>query len=465
MASPTCSITASIRPSARTSSWSGWRGGFLHRDFSEARGPVPVGLALAFIEQVCATLEAAHACGIVHRDLKPANLFVCCAVATGRPRIKVLDFGLSKTDGDDAGLTHPGDVVGTYAYLPPEAWARGSEPDVRTDVYSLAATLYEVFAGHPPFRGETRAELQLSIANDPAPPLALRRPDVPFRVTVAIDRAMSKSPSDRFPSVRAFADALGVSLATPSSRTISGQVRAAFAGTPRYRVTRVLAEGQGTVVYAGHDEERGRPVALKRVRADDREAVARLRNEYRTATETRSPNLVRIDDLVEMGDDLVLVMELVEGAPLLDYVVHSESRLRSALRQLVGALSVLHLRGLAHCDVKPENVLVESTGRLVLLDLGLASAWGRRRVPSGTTPYMAPEALEGSVGPESDLYAVGVVLHQALTGRLPVAAAKARRSRPTSSRKGRPGRDPPAGSTDLHDLGVRLLDPSPTTRA
>jgi serine/threonine protein kinase len=314
-------------------------------------GPLPIAQALAFMEQIGATLEIAHERGILHRDLKPSNLFVCRATVAGSPRIKVLDFGLAKADDDDAGVTHPGDIVGTYAYLPPEAWVRGSKPDARTDVYSLAATFYEMLAGEAPFRAETRAELQVAIANDPPAPLALRRTDVPVRVARAIDRAMSKAPSARFATVRAFVEALGVSL-PPPSRTIPGSVHVPFVGTARYRVTRVLAEGQGTIVYAGHDDELGRPVALKCVRADSGEPAARLRHEHRTAAETRHPNLVRIDDLVETPDELVLVMELVEGVPLLEHVAGSESRLRSALAQLVGALSALHRCGLATSNRK-----------------------------------------------------------------------------------------------------------------
>ncbi|HEX4447122.1 MAG TPA: serine/threonine-protein kinase, partial [Polyangiaceae bacterium] len=229
-----------------------------------------------------------------------------------------------------------------------------------------------------------------------------------------------------------------------------------FRGTARYQVDRVLSSGQHAVVYGGRDVVRDRAVALKVVRAGNAEAVVRLKREHRVAGEIRHPNLARVDDLLEVQGELVLVMELVDGEPLLEHVAGSQDRLASALGQLVGALDALHARRLAHCDVKPQNVLVEQGGRVVLLDCGLASPWGARRVAEGTTAYMAPEALEGAVGPERDFYALGVVLHEALTGKLPSRTSRRKRSRAAA----RPDRAGP-----LRDLCSRLLDPAPSSRA
>jgi hypothetical protein len=231
----------------------------------------------------------------------------------------------------------------------------------------------------------------------------------------------------------------------------------------RFRLVRTIGQGGMGVVYEVFDEERGARVALKTIRDLTPTSLARFKREFRALADVHHPNLVSLGELLSEGDRWFFTMELVEGEDLLAYVRPAaaagralrtpalpetpsndsalanaptqrssrtdaagldEIRLRSALVQLASALEALHAGGIVHRDVKPSNVRVTSAGRVVLLDFGLAEHFGHDSATlarmAGTPAYMAPEqAVSAAVGPAADWYAVGVVLHEALTGSLP----------------------------------------------
>jgi serine/threonine protein kinase/glyoxylase-like metal-dependent hydrolase (beta-lactamase superfamily II) len=172
-------------------------------------GPLPMGRAADLCLQACHGMEAAHAQGIFHRDLKPDNLFICQR-ADGTDLVKVLDFGIAKLaqiEKNDA-ATRTGTILGTPAYMSPEQ-ARGDRTiDHRTDVYGLAAILFEMLSGQRPHLGHSPIAILNHIAAKSAVPLRAVQPDLPASLLEAVDRALSSDPNQRHASVAAFGQAV-----------------------------------------------------------------------------------------------------------------------------------------------------------------------------------------------------------------------------------------------------------------
>jgi TolB-like protein/Flp pilus assembly protein TadD len=175
--------------------------------------PLPLGEALRITRDVAEALTYAHAHGVIHRDIKPGNILLEADFAL------LADFGIATAILQPGGerLTDPGASLGTPEYMSPEQ-IFGDEPvDQRSDVYSLACVVYEMLAGEPPFTGPNPRSVFARQANDPVPPLATVRADVPEAVARAVERALAKYPADRFPDAVAFAEALRADTAPPPS--------------------------------------------------------------------------------------------------------------------------------------------------------------------------------------------------------------------------------------------------------
>ncbi|HUS32434.1 MAG TPA: protein kinase [Kofleriaceae bacterium] len=193
----------------------------------------------------------------------------------------------------------------------------------------------------------------------------------------------------------------------------------------RFELRRRIGSGGMGEVYEAFDRDTAEVVALKTLARADGETVTRFKREFRALQSTSHPNLVNLRELVRDGDQWFLTMELVKGRHFLEYVKGDVEKLRAALQQLVQGLRVLHEGGLIHRDIKPSNVMVNTDGRVVLLDFGLVTALDPTRQSTegratGTVEYMAPEQAVGqNVTEAADWYAVGVMLYEALTGDVP----------------------------------------------
>jgi serine/threonine protein kinase len=166
------------------------------------RGRISVPEAIDLARQVTSALAAAHAQGVVHRDLKPENLFLVARPPGEVQRVKILDFGVAKLRNDvpEASLqTRTGSIIGTPAYMSPEQ-CRGisRQTDGRADIYSLGVILYEMLAGRPPFVGEGGGDVMIMHVRDQPPPLSSVVTGVPGWLEAIIQRALAKSPADRF---------------------------------------------------------------------------------------------------------------------------------------------------------------------------------------------------------------------------------------------------------------------------
>ncbi|MEP7082044.1 MAG: serine/threonine-protein kinase [Chloroflexota bacterium] len=219
----------------------------------------------------------------------------------------------------------------------------------------------------------------------------------------------------------------------------------------RYRLVERIALGGSAEVWRAQDEQLDRPVAVKRLHAHlmpDEGSRRRLAAEARAAAGLSHPVIVDVYDIDTEGDSPAIVMELVDGESLATRIARDGPLNPTDAARITGdvadALYHAHQRGLVHRDVKPGNVLLSRDGRTRLVDFGIARslAESAERLTQagtvmGTLSAMAPEQLAGGpIGPRTDLYGLGVVLHEALTGRppypaaSPVALAAAQRSGP-----------------------------------
>jgi TolB-like protein len=168
--------------------------------------------ALRIATEVAGALAYAHSHGIVHRDIKPENIMLSGGTAV------VADFGIARAvsaAGDARHLTQTGAVIGTPAYMSPEQSTANTEIDGRSDQYSLACVLYEMLVGEPPFTGSTAQAILARHSLDVVSPPSIVRASIPDTVEVAILRALSKVPADRYATTALFAEALN----TPSAAT------------------------------------------------------------------------------------------------------------------------------------------------------------------------------------------------------------------------------------------------------
>ncbi len=177
------------------------------KDYVADRGPISVREALEVAVEVGTGLAFAHRQGLVHRDVKPQNV-----ILNGDGQAKVTDFGIARDLDVEHGVTQTGTVVGTSDYIAPEQ-ADGRPVEARSDVYSLGCVLYELLTGEVPFPGESFVAVAMRHIHEPAPNVLDRRPDVPVRVANTVERAMAKTPEDRFATMDAFVGELKACLA------------------------------------------------------------------------------------------------------------------------------------------------------------------------------------------------------------------------------------------------------------
>jgi Tol biopolymer transport system component/predicted Ser/Thr protein kinase len=160
-----------------------------------AKGLFAVQDVIQYAIQIGEALQEAHSHGIVHRDIKPENIMV-----NTKNQIKVMDFGLAKLKGS-LKLTKTSSTVGTLSYMAPEH-IQGSEVDARGDIFSFGIVLYEMLAGHLPFRGDHEAAMMYSILNESPAPIQKHRPELSSEFLHILNRALEKDPEERYQSVQ-----------------------------------------------------------------------------------------------------------------------------------------------------------------------------------------------------------------------------------------------------------------------
>ncbi|MFJ9646625.1 protein kinase domain-containing protein [Streptomyces sp. NPDC004244] len=213
----------------------------------------------------------------------------------------------------------------------------------------------------------------------------------------------------------------------------------------RYQLASLLGQGGMGQVWTAYDQRLDRRVAVKLLRPDKvagpgsvaDELRRRFVRECRVTAQVDHPGLVTVHDAGSDGDELFLVMGYVEGENLADHLAARDTYpwqwAVAVVAQLCGVLSAVHAVPIVHRDLKPRNVMIRPDGTVLVLDLGVASVMDTDTTrltstgtPIGSPAYMAPEqAMGGAVGPYTDLYALGVLLYELLSGNVPFAGSTA----------------------------------------
>ena len=205
------------------------------RDRLQLEKQLPLEQAIAITRNVAAALSYSHSHGVIHRDIKPENILLASGEAI------VADFGIAKAVSAAGGerLTETGLAMGTAAYMSPEQSFGERDLDARTDIYSLGCVLYEMLVGQPPYTGPTMQAIVARRMHDPIPSVRASRETVPFSIELAIQKALARTPADRFSTADEFASALTTDISEPPVRVPAGLGQdgstARASGVPRRR--------------------------------------------------------------------------------------------------------------------------------------------------------------------------------------------------------------------------------------
>ena len=379
-----------------------------------------------WVQVVASAVAAAHDLGFVHGAIRPSSIFL---LDTGRGlEAKLLGFGSVRSPGG-VSTQEPGPMGAVLPYLAPEL-LHGGRPDPRSDVYALGAIAYELLTGRPPRRAD-QVEARVAI-----PPPSSLRSALPPGVDVLLAKALADNPERRIQTVGHFVSG----WRQISERSLASDLPAPLPiGTKvgrSYEVRGRLGRGTFGTVLLAHDEHLDRHVAIKLLHHLEPQRRAQFLAEARAMAAIDHPNVVRVYALGEHNSIPYLVMEHIAG-PTVEELVAEQGRLPladaiSVLQQTARGLHAVHAAGITHADVKPGNVLVGPAFRVCVSDFGLARAHAEVRSKGGlggTPTYMAPELVGGTVPPglehRVDVYALGVMAFELLTGRPPFVETSA----------------------------------------
>jgi serine/threonine protein kinase len=205
-------------------------------------GPLDLVRALNYTHQIAEGLDAAYKQGVVHRDIKPQNILV-----NTHDVVKITDFGLARSR-ETVTLTQSNVFMGTAYYISPEQAESGRAADTRSDLYSVAAVLFEMLAGKPPYQGDTAVDIVIKHMNEKIPSICRLRPDLPIELDHFMQKALAKQPSDRYATPREFIAAIehlqeGIrDMSTDKRMLVNYDQRAGILGPSRQRVVPPVAQ-------------------------------------------------------------------------------------------------------------------------------------------------------------------------------------------------------------------------------
>lgn len=372
-------------------------------------------------DAVAGALDFAHKHGIIHRDVKPANVLI-----DTNGRVVLSDFGLAL----DVARLESGHVVGSPRYAAPEQARKSAAAVPQSDLYSLGIMLYEMLVGRVPFDDPSPTSVAVQHVTQPPPPPRSLNPTLNTAVSDVLLKALSKAPEERYRTGHELMDNL--------ARALKGTRRQAddLLGQQldEYQLAELLGQGGMARIYRGYDVRLKRNVAIKVIDATFRTDVeyrARFEREAQAIAQLEHPHIVSLYRYGELSGLFYMAMQYIEGRDLKTLLTGYREQgnlmppeeASGIIREICEALDYAHSKGIIHRDVKPSNIMVDYSGHAYLTDFGLALLADTETKGEifGSPHYIAPEQAISSKGavPQSDLYAVGVILYEMFTGHLP----------------------------------------------
>ncbi len=407
-----------------------------------ASGPLELDKAIRITTDLAAAIDLAHGAGLIHRDLKPANI-VAHRYANGELTYKIVDFGIGTVIRTAASTTTaPARIFASLPYAAPEQLV-GEDVDRHADVYGLGALAFEMLTGRPPFEAGDATQLLVKVMFGEAPRPSALRPTLDPRVDKAVLTALEKDVRRRWQSASAFASALA---GIPSSRADGVEARPTTSLLlERYELGERIDTGRlGSEVYAARHRAIRNSVVVRILRRSAAPgwaaACARFLREAQTM-QIAHPSILQVRDYGEEPDLVYIVTDRVGGISLRQ-LIDAEAplawaRAHQLIAGLLSAAHAIHKRGGLVFGLTPSTIRVhrsDSGERLVMSSAGVADVQEvlatahedrLRSLEVSTTDLLsrAPELLLGE-DPDgrADIYTLGTVAYEMLTGRPPFAA-------------------------------------------
>ncbi|MEW6368142.1 MAG: protein kinase [Acidobacteriota bacterium] len=410
---------------------------------------IPIGESIRIVREAAQGLHSAHQRGIIHRDISPDNLLLV-KDDLGNETTKVIDFGIAKPMFEGTRhFTMTGAFIGKPQYCSPEQCGmleEGEEIDRRSDIYSLAITFYQMLVGKLPFYSTSPQGYIVKQVNEtPKPPSThFGAGEFPVALDQIILKALAKDRKQRHSTLEEFIRELdqvdqreaSTIVRTVAARPPGADLQPGETFSRRYLIEKKLGEGGMGTVYKAIDKILEVSVALKIMSpkiVHDEKAVERFKREVLLARKVAHPNACRIYDIGESAGVHYVSMEYLDGTTLAE-MLRTHGRLSAddgipIVKQTLLALEEAHRVGVIHRDLKPQNIMVDSTGRAHIMDFGISTSAEVHRLTQtgqvvGTPHYMAPEQFEDAhIDHRADIYAMGIMMYEMFTGKLPFTAS------------------------------------------
>lgn len=448
-------------------------GGTLAARLADQEHPVSLSDAANYLTQLASALDYAHQQGLVHRDVKPSNIML-----DEHGYVYLTDFGIARLFDNGANaltregpgtLTRTGQVLGTPYFMAPEQ-IRGEPVGPATDIYALGIVLYQMVTGQVPFHGDTPLAVAMQHLQETPPAPSLLRDELPEPIERVILRALAKRPSDRYPSAGALAQAFTDALAntpTPQSHEAAGETRPAstLLGAPTpppmeevrpsaslslhspvlvdaligstvgaYQIEQMIESSEIGAVFVARRAGSITPYRLRMLAVqpdlatEEQSAhLARFEREAQELVALQHPHILPLLDHGTYRGMPYLVMPHVAGQPLSAILQQSGpldlSLIGRYLNQVAMALDFAHAHGTLHLNLTADCVYLRDTGDIVVADFAVRRWLDQSGSDMQEPPLYvnseacSPEQLLGRpVGEYTDVYALGALLYQLLTG-------------------------------------------------